>query len=78
MDDIDVLIAPKPGWSVAKVLENYFAGWEKVIIGSSEVEFADSCRELVGFDEIACQTPPEWSILQPAPHAQETVCRCVL
>jgi hypothetical protein len=47
MDNIDVMIAEKPGWSVAKVLEEYFAGWEKVTLSADDEEFARSYQDLV-------------------------------
>ena len=52
MWDIDVAIGFKPGWTMAKVLEHYFAGWEDDHPMADELDFCHGTHELVG-------TPPK-------------------
>ena len=64
-----------PGWKVAQVLDDYFAGWEAVHPMATDEEFDVTFAELVGevakTTEIACQTEAEEAALQPALSTKE-------
>ena len=68
-------IAFVPGWKLAQVLNDYFAGWEPVHPMATDEEFDVTMAELVGnvveTNEIACQTDTEEAALQPALSANE-------
>ena len=64
-----------PGWKVAQVLDDYFAGWEAVHPMATDEEFDVTFAELVGnvveTNEIGCQTGTDDVFLQTALSGKE-------
>ena len=45
-----------PGWMLAKIVNDYFAGWEPITLGATDIEFDETTSELVGTSSCATQT----------------------
>ena len=68
-------IAPAPAWTLAKSLENYFAGWEAIeipFVTISDEELDLFTAELLCTQEIGCQTPAEWDLAEEPTKAERS------
>ena len=72
---VTVSVIYRPGWKAARVINDYFAGWEPDLSAATDDEFADTFDELVGqapqSREFGCQTEVEEVIFRAALSAKE-------
>ena len=59
------------GWQRCICINDYMAGWESSTNDGAARQYAKSPQIASRTDEIACQTPREWSILEEPEKAEE-------
>ena len=45
-----------PGWMLAKIVNDYFAGWEPITLGATDEEFHETVNESLRIASCATQT----------------------
>ena len=61
----------KQGWERCDCINDYMAGWESSTNDGAARQYAESPQIASHTNEIACQTPEEWSILEEPEKAEE-------